>query len=117
MKGMLYMQETKGMLHVDRSRIMISNPEQYDRVEIRSLAYDDSENIQEGYNGNVIVGYGKEANDIFFLSINNIKEDDLDAVCDKIEGMFAQDGKPINLMIYNGESTIYNLNEQDNSNI
>lgn len=111
------MQEAKGTLHVDRDKILISDTEQYDRVEIRRLTFSNSENTQDGYNGNVIIGYGKEVNDIFFLSINYIDEDDLDAVCDKIEDMFAQAGKPINLMIYNGQSIIYSLNEQDNSNM
>lgn len=111
------MQETKGALHIDSSKIMISDPEQYERVEIRSLTYDDGDNPEGGYNGNVIVAYGNEAVDIFFLSINNIEEDDLDVVSSKIENMFSQSGKPINLLIYNGESTIYNLNEQDNSNL
>jgi hypothetical protein len=108
------MENIKGSLHVDRDRILISNPEQYEKIEIRSLTYDDGEGLQGGYNGNVIVGYNKDSKDVFYLSLNNIKEDDLNTVCDKVEEMFGQDDRVVNLMIYNGDSTIYNLNEHEN---
>lgn len=109
------MSNIKSSIHVDRDRILISNPEQYEKVEIRNLTYDDGEGLQGGYNGNVIVGYNKDSKDVFYLSANNINEDDLNSVCDKIEDMFGQDDRLINLMIYNGESTIYNLNEHENA--
>jgi hypothetical protein len=108
------MENIKGSLHVDRDRILISNPEQYEKIEIRNLTYDDGEGLQGGYNGNVIVGYNKDSKDVFYLSLNNIKEDDLNTVCDKVEEMFGQDDRVVNLMIYNGDSTIYNLNEHEN---
>jgi hypothetical protein len=108
------MENIKGSLRVDRDRILISNPEQYEKIEIRSLTYDDGEGLQGGYNGNVIVGYNKDSKDVFYLSLNNIKEDDLNTVCDKVEEMFGQDDRVVNLMIYNGDSTIYNLNEHEN---
>jgi hypothetical protein len=108
------MENIKSSLHVDRDRILISNPEQYEKIEIRNLTYDDGEGLQGGYNGNVIVGYNKDSKDVFYLSLNNIKEDDLNTVCDKVEEMFGQDDRVVNLMIYNGDSTIYNLNEHEN---
>jgi hypothetical protein len=108
------MENIKGSLRVDRDRILISNPEQYEKIEIRNLTYDDGEGLQGGYNGNVIVGYNKDSKDVFYLSLNNIKEDDLNTVCDKVEEMFGQDDRVVNLMIYNGDSTIYNLNEHEN---
>jgi hypothetical protein len=108
------MESIKSSLHVDRDRILISNPEQYEKIEIRNLTYDDGEGLQGGYNGNVIVGYNKDRKDVFYLSVNSIEEDDLDTVCDKVEEMFGQDDRLVNLMIYNGDSTIYNLNEHEN---
>lgn len=102
--------ETNGIFNKDR--IIISNPEKYKAVEIRNLTYDDGEGLAGGYNGNVIIGYGDIGEkDVFFLSINKIKEEELEAVCDKIEEAFGQDEQMINLMIYNGDSTIYNLND------
>ena len=96
---------------LNKDRVIISNPEQYERVEIRNLNYDDGEGLA-GYNGNVVVGYGETVKDVFFLSINKIKEEDLDIICDKVLEQFGQDKKLINLIIYNGESTIYNLNDE-----
>lgn len=104
----------KSSMHVDRDRILISNPEQYEKIEIRNLTYDDGEGLQGGYNGNVIVGYNKDSKDVFYLSVNSINEEDLNSVCDKIEDMFGQDDRLVNLMVYNGDSTIYNLNEHEN---
>lgn len=109
------MESIKSSLHVDRDRILISNPEKYERIEIRNLTYDDGEGLHGGYNGNVIVGYYKDSKDVFFLSANNIEEDDFNSVCDKIENMFGQNQQLVNLMIYNGNSTIYNLNEEYNN--
>jgi hypothetical protein len=57
---------TSTMLNKDR--VIISNPEKYERVEIRNLNYDDGEGLA-GYNGNVVVGYGENVKDVFFLSI------------------------------------------------
>ena len=95
----------------EKNRIIISNPEKYNKVEIRTLTYDDGEGLAGGYNGNVIVGYGDSGEkDVFFLSINKINEKDMEAVCDKIEESFGEE-EMINLMIYNGDSTIYNLND------
>ena len=101
-------------MHVIKDRILISNPEQYEKIEIRNLTYDDGEGLQGGYNGNVIVGYNRDSKDVFYLTVNNIDENDLNNVCDKVEEMFGQDDRMINLMIYNGDSTIYNLNEREN---
>ncbi len=102
--------ETKGIF--DKNRILISNPEKYKNVEIRSLTYDDGEGLAGGYNGNVIIGYGDDGEkDVFFLSVNKIEEEGMEAVCDKIEEFFGTDEQLINLMIYNGDSTIYNLND------
>lgn len=107
------MEAMNSKIHVNKDRILISNPEQYERIEIRNLTYDDGEGLHGGYNGNVIVGYNKDSKDVFYLSVNNIEEDDFNTVCDKIEDMFGQDDRLVNLMIYNGESTIYNLNEHE----
>lgn len=96
----------------DKDRIIISNPEMYNRIEIRNLNYDDGEGLA-GYNGNVIVGYGNSVKDVFFLSINKLKKDDMDVICEKVLEQFGQDNELINLMIYNGESVIYNLNDEN----
>ena len=96
----------------NKDRIIISNPEKYEHVEIRNLNYDDGEGLA-GYNGNVVIGYGKEAKDVFFLSINKIKDEDMSIVCEKVIEQFGQDKKLINLIIYNGESIIYNLNDEE----
>ncbi|MDF2521259.1 MAG: hypothetical protein K0R84_1887 [Clostridia bacterium] len=98
-------------LHINRDGIQISNPEKYDKIEIRNLTYGYNEDLQRGYNGNVIVGYYNDSKDVFFLSANDIEENDFDLVCDKVEEMFGQEHQLVNLMIYNGHSTIYNLNE------
>ena len=100
---------------LNKDRIIISNPEKYDRVEIRNLNYDDGEGLA-GYNGNVIIGYGDDIKDVFFLSINRIKNTDLDIICEKVLEQFGQDNKLINLIIYNGESIIYNLNDEERDN-
>lgn len=97
---------------LNKDRIIISNPEQYDRIEIRNLNYDDGEGLA-GYNGNVVVGYGNGLKDIFFLSINKIKDEDMDVICEKVLEQFGQDKRLINLIIYNGESIIYNLNDRE----
>lgn len=96
----------------NKDRIIISNPEKYERVEIRNLNYDDGEGLA-GYNGNVVIGYGDDAKDIFFLSINKIKDEDMNIVCEKVIEQFGQDKKLLNLIIYNGESIIYNLNDEE----
>lgn len=111
---MIFVEYEKSPLHLDKDRIIISNPEQYEKIEIRNLTYDDGEGLQGGYNGNVIVAYNKDSKDVYYLSVNNIEENDLDVVCDKVEEMFGQDDRLVNLMIYNGDSTIYNLNEHEN---
>ena len=99
-------------MHVDKQRISISDPEQYDKIEIRNLTYKDESTAEDGYNGNVIIGYNKDSKDVFYLSINHIEEADLDNICDKIEEMFGQEDHIMNLMIYNGDSIIYNLSNE-----
>ena len=101
---------------LNKDRIIVSNPEEYMRVDIRNLNYDDGEGLA-GYNGNVVVGYGDDALDVFFLSINKIKEEDMDTICEKMQEQFGQGGKLINLIIYNGEATIYSLNDEDESDL
>jgi len=95
-----------------KDRIIISNPELYNKTEIRNLNYDDGEGLA-GYNGNVVIGYGNGVKDIFFLSINKLKEEDMEAVCEKVLELFGQDKDLINLIIFNGDSTIYNLNDEE----
>jgi hypothetical protein len=97
---------------LNKDRIIISNPEKYERAEIRNLNYDDGEGLA-GYNGNVVVGYGDDATDVFFLSINKIRDEDMDIICEKIQEQFGKDNKLVNLIIYNGESIIYNLNDDE----
>ena len=94
-------------------RIIISNPEDYNDIEIRNLTLDDGEGLAGGYNGNVIVGYGSDVIDVFFLSISKLDDDRKNAVCDRIEEMFGQDGTLINLMIYDGNSEIFSINSGD----
>jgi hypothetical protein len=100
---------------LNKDRIIISNPEQYERVEIRNLNYDDGEGLA-GYNGNVVIGYSDGVKDVFFLSINKMKNEDMDIICEKVLEQFGQDNKLVNLMIYNGESIIYNLNDEELDN-
>ena len=111
------MENIKKISLLNKDRIIISNPEEYMRVDIRNLNYDDGEGLT-GYNGNVVVGYGDEALDVFFLSINKIEKEDMDIICEKVMEQFGQGGKLINLIIYNGDTTIYNLNddEEDSEN-
>lgn len=113
--GVNVMENTRTAALLNKDRIIISNPEQYKRVEIRNLNYDDGEGLA-GYNGNVVVGYGDDAKDVFFLSINKIKDEDMNIICDKVLEQFGQDNKLINLIIYNGESIIYNLNDNELNN-
>lgn len=100
---------------LNKERIVISNPEEYMRVDIRNLSYDDGEGLA-GYNGNIVVGYGDEALDVFFLSLNKVKEEDMGIICEKVMEQFGQGGKLINLIIYNGDATIYNLNDEEEDN-
>lgn len=101
---------------LSKDRVIVSNPEDYNRIEIRNLNYDDGEGLA-GYNGNVIVGYGNGFKDVFFLSINKRKEEDMEVICEKVLEQFGQDNELINLMIFNGESTIYTLNDEDQDSI
>ncbi|HYE81476.1 MAG TPA: hypothetical protein VEG39_04820 [Clostridia bacterium] len=100
---------------LNKDRIIISNPEQYNRVEIRNLNYDDGEGLA-GYNGNVVVGYGNGVKDVFFLSINKMSNKDIEIICDKVQEQFGQDNKLVNLIIYNGDAIIYNLNDEEEDN-
>lgn len=106
------MEEIKKINLLNKDRIVISNPEEYMRVDIRNLNYDDGEGLA-GYNGNIVVGYGDEALDVFFLSLNKVKEEDMDIICDRVMDQFGQGGKLINLIIYNGDATIYTLNDEE----
>jgi len=101
---------------LNKDRVIISNPEKYDRVEIRNLNYDDGEGLA-GYNGNVIIGYADGIKDIFFLSINKLGRLDMDMICDKVLEQFGQDKKLINLIIFNGDSVIYNLNDEETDDL
>ncbi|HOS69581.1 MAG TPA: hypothetical protein PLG67_10530 [Bacillota bacterium] len=108
--------EISGTLELlNKDRIIISNPEKYERVEIRNLNYDDGEGLA-GYNGNVVIGYGDDSKDVFFLSINKIKDEDMNIICEKVMEQFGQDRKLLNLIIYNGESIIYYLNDEEGEN-
>ena len=101
---------------LNKDRIIISGPEKYNHVEIRNLNYDDGEGLA-GYNGNVVVGYGDEVKDVFFLSINKISEKTMEVICDKVQELFGQDNKLINLIIYNGDAVIYNLNDEEANDV
>lgn len=114
-EGGSMMENSKETGLLNKDRIIISNPEDYMRVDIRNLNYDDGEGLA-GYNGNVVVGYGDEALDVFFLSINKIESEDMEIICEKVAEQFGQGGKLINLIIYNGDATIYNLNDEDGDN-
>ena len=109
------MEISKSATLLNKDRIIISNPEKYARVEIRNLNYDDGEGLA-GYNGNVIIGYGDDVKDVFFLSINKMNNEDIDIICEKVLEEFGQDNKLLNLIIYNGESIIYNLNDEEPDN-
>lgn len=101
---------------LNKDRIIISNPEKYNHVEIRNLNYDDGEGLA-GYNGNVVVGYGNGVKDVFFLSINKMSERTMEVICDKVQEQFGQDNKLVNLIIYNGDAVIYNLNDAEEINM
>jgi hypothetical protein len=111
-EGGSLMEYTNEISILNKDRIIISNPEEYMRVDIRNLNYDDGEGLA-GYNGNIVVGYGDEALDIFFLSINKVSTEDMETICDKIMEQFGQGGKLINLMIFNGGVTVFNLNDEE----
>ena len=95
---------------LNKDRIIISNPEKYNNVEIRNLNYDDGEGLA-GYNGNVVIGYGDGLKDVFFLSINKMSDEDMELICERVLELFGQDNQLLNLIIYNGSSVIYNLND------
>jgi len=109
------MEAVKEINLLNKDRIVISNPEEYMRVDIRNLNYDDGEGLA-GYNGNLVVGYGDEVLDVFFLSLNKVRDEDMDIICEKVMEQFGQGGKLINLIIYNGDATIYNLNDEEEGN-
>ncbi|MCX8194451.1 MAG: hypothetical protein N3G19_03810 [Candidatus Pacearchaeota archaeon] len=95
----------------NKEEIKISAPENYEKVEIRTLSYNE-EHPEAGYNGNVIIGYTKDYLDVFFLSINEVSEENMEAICERIEEMLQNDNKMINLIVFNGGTTIFNLNEE-----
>ena len=94
---------------ITKDRILITEPEKYKNIEIRNVSYDSGEGLA-GYNGNMIIGDSEDSKDVYFLSIRPLNESELDAVCDRIEEAFNDEEKPINLTIYDGVNSIYNMN-------
>ncbi len=97
---------------ITKDRIIITEPEKYEKIEIRNVSYDSGEGLA-GYDGNMIVGDSKDSKDIYFLSIRSLNESELNAVCDKIEESFDDEEKPINLTVYDGLNSIYSLDEKN----
>lgn len=95
---------------ITKDRIIITEPDKYDKIEIRNISYDSGEGLA-GYDGNMIIGDGKDSKDVFFLSIRPLNKSELNAVCDRIEESFPDEKKMINLTIYDGVNSIYNMNE------
>lgn len=94
-----------------KDRIIIADPDKYQNIEIRNINFDTGEGLA-GFDGNMIVGDSEDSKDIFFLSIKPLEEKQVNAVCDKIEEIYQDAKKPINLSIYDGINGIYNLNEK-----
>lgn len=94
---------------ITKDRIIITEPEKYKKIEIRNVSYDSGEGLA-GYDGNMIIGDSEDSKDIFFLSVRSLNESELNAVCDKIEESFEDEKKPVNLTIYDGINSIYNMN-------
>ena len=101
------MSETKG---INKDRIIIAEPDKYENIEIRNINFDSGEGLA-GFDGNMIVGDGEESKDVFFLTVRPLNESEINAVCDKIDEMYQDEKKPINLSIYDGVNSIYNIDE------
>lgn len=101
------MSETKG---INKDRIIIAEPDKYEKIEIRNINFDDGEGLA-GFDGNMIVGDGEESKDVFFLTVRPLNESEINAVYDKVEEIYQDDKKPINLSIYDGVNSIYNMGE------
>ena len=101
------MSKAKG---IDKDRIVIAEPEKYGKIEIRNINFDSGEGLA-GFDGNMIVGDSEDSKDVFFLSIRPLNESEINAVCDKVEEIYQDEPKLINLSIYDGVNSIYNMNE------
>ncbi|NLM44578.1 MAG: hypothetical protein GX201_11300 [Clostridiales bacterium] len=95
---------------VKKDRVIIADPDKYNNIEIRNINFDTGEGLA-GFDGNMIVGDSEDSKDIFFLSIRPLDESQVNAVCDKIEEIYQDEKKPINLSIYDSINAIYNLND------
>jgi len=99
----------EGQNPLKKDRLIITEPDKYNNIEIRNISFDTGEGLA-GFDGNMIVGDSEESKDIFFLSIRPLDESQINAVCDKIEELYHEEKKPINLSIYDSINGIYNLN-------
>lgn len=99
----------EGQNLLKKDRLIITEPDKYNNIEIRNISFDTGEGLA-GFDGNMIVGDSEESKDIFFLSIRPLDESQVNAVCDKIEEIYQDEKKPINLSIYDSINGIYNLN-------
>lgn len=99
----------EGQSLLKKDRLIITEPDKYNNIEIRNISFDTGEGLA-GFDGNMIVGDSEESKDIFFLSIRPLDESQVNAVCDKIEEIYQDEKKPINLSIYDSINGIYNLN-------
>lgn len=101
------MSKEKGM---NKDRIIIAEPDKYENIEIRNINFDDGEGLA-GFDGNMIVGDAEDSKDIFFLTVRPLSESEIDAVCDKVDELYQNEKRPINLSIYDGVNSIYNIND------
>lgn len=99
----------EGQNQLKKDRLIITEPDKYNNIEIRNISFDTGEGLA-GFDGNMIVGDSEDSKDIFFLSIRPLDESQVNAVCDKIEEIYQDEKKPINLSIYDSINGIYNLN-------
>ncbi|HHY78607.1 MAG TPA: hypothetical protein GX498_08945 [Clostridiales bacterium] len=99
----------EGQNLLKKDRLIITEPDKYNNIEIRNISFDTGEGLA-GFDGNMIVGDSEDSKDIFFLSIRPLDESQVNAVCDKIEEIYQDEKKPINLSIYDSINGIYNLN-------
>lgn len=103
-------------INMKKDRVIIAEPDKYNNIEIRNINFDTGEGLA-GFDGNMIVGDAEDSKDIFFLSIRPLNESQVNAVCDKVEEIYQDEKKPINLSIYDGINAIYNLNEESLKNM
>lgn len=99
-----------GAKGINKDRIIIAEPEKYGKIEIRNINFDSGEGLA-GFDGNMIVGDSEDSKDVFFLTVRPLSESEIDAVCDKVDEMYQDEKKPINLSIYDGVNSIYNMDE------